>query len=76
MTLRVQPPGLADRILALLGKRRAVCLPSMKEPYGYYIAKRESFLRALVRPRGMPPQSGWFYPDAMENGPTADPEHP
>jgi hypothetical protein len=61
MTLRIQPPGLPDRILAMLGKRRPVFIPAMTEKYGTYIARRENFFRALFRPRHMQPPDGWVY---------------
>jgi hypothetical protein len=69
MTVRIQPSGLADRILALLGKRRAVFLPPMEAPFGYYIARREGFFRALRRPRGAPPPTGWVYWNELEEAP-------
>lgn len=63
VTVRFQPPNLLDKLLSMLGKRRAVRIPDMTEPYGYYIARRESFLRALLRPVGNPPPDGWVYWD-------------
>jgi hypothetical protein len=61
MTLRIQSLGLPDRILSMLGKERAVFIPPMNEQYGYYIARRESFLRALLRSRSKSPPEGWMY---------------
>ena len=61
MTLRIQPPGLPDRILSMLGKERAVFTPPMNERYGYYIARRESFLRALFRSHSKSLSEGWMY---------------
>jgi hypothetical protein len=66
MTLKIQPPSLADRILAAFGKKRAVFIPKTAEPYGYYIARRESFLRALLRSRTQPPPDGWVYWEELE----------
>lgn len=63
MTIRIQNPGLSDKILALIGKKRAVFLPKQEMPYGYYIATREGFLRALIRSKGQKPPEGWVYWD-------------
>ncbi len=64
MTFTIQESGVADRILALIGKRRAIHIPDdNKYPYGYYRAPRESFFRALFRPKSMPPGKGWIYWD-------------
>jgi hypothetical protein len=69
MTIRIEPPGKADRILALFGKKRAVILPSTTQPFGYYIAPRESFIRALLRPTSRQPPKGWIYPDNEDMNP-------
>jgi hypothetical protein len=66
MTLMIQPPSFSDRLLARIGKKRAVFIPSMTRPSGYYVAPRESFLRALLRPRGRPLPKGWAYWDASD----------
>jgi len=63
MTIRIQPPGMADRILARFGKKRAVFIPPAAQPYGYYIAPREGFFRALMRPANGQPPKGWVYWD-------------
>jgi hypothetical protein len=64
MTLRIEPFSLPDRLLAKIGKKRAIFIPSMTHPSGYYVASRESFLRALLRPRGRKLPTGWTYWDA------------
>lgn len=61
MTIRIEPSSRADRILAFFGKKRAVLIPADTQPYGYYIAPRESFLRALLRPANRCPPKGWIY---------------
>lgn len=61
MTVKIEPRGKADRILALFGKRRAVYIPDVPQPHDYYIAPRESFLRALLRPSNRQPPKGWVY---------------
>ena len=63
MTIRIEPPGRADRLLARFGKKRAVFIPPATQPYGYYVAPRENFLRALLRPAGRQPPQGWVYWD-------------
>jgi hypothetical protein len=72
MTLRIQPLGLPDRILSLFGKRRAVYIPSMSEQYGYYIARRENFFRALFRSCGKPLPEGFFYWEEHESSNIGD----
>jgi len=66
MTIRIQDSGLPDKLLALFGKKRAVFMPKQEMPYGYYIATREGFLRALFRPKNSPPPTGWVYWDIDE----------
>jgi hypothetical protein len=63
MTVHIEPPGKADRLLALFGKKRAVFIPAAPLAFGYYVAPRESLLRALLRPAGRQPPKGWIYPD-------------
>jgi hypothetical protein len=64
MTIRFPAPTVGDRMLAALGKRRAVFSPpAVMGPYGIYAAAKEPFLRALARPRNQAPPEGWFYPD-------------
>ena len=72
MTIKAEPPGKSDEILAFFGKRRAVFIPPTSQPYGYYVAVRESFLRALLRPKNCQPPKGWVYwddlPDSEQTG--------
>lgn len=61
MTLMAEPPAWPDRLLAKCGKKRAVFIPEGMQPYGYYVARREGFLSALLRPKGRSPTKGWVY---------------
>jgi len=61
MTLVIEPTSLPDKLLAVFGKRRAVFVPDGIQAFGYYIARRESILRALLRPKSMQPPAGWVY---------------
>lgn len=74
MTLKLESPSLADKVLAACGKRRAVFIPTGMQAFGYYIAQRESMLRALLRPKGKQPPAGWVYWDdtPMTEAPDAD----
>jgi len=72
MTIRIQPQGLADRLLARFGKKRAVYVPDEVYRYGDYVAHRESFLQALFRPRNRTLPPGWMY---WEDPPVNDPPH-
>jgi hypothetical protein len=60
MTIMIEPPSRADRILAKLGKRRAIHFPDDRRG-GYMVALREGFVSALLRPKGKRPPEGWVY---------------
>jgi hypothetical protein len=62
VTIRIEPPSLLDRILGWIGKRRAVFIPDDRHS-GYMMARRESFLSALLRRKGKQPPTGWVYWD-------------
>lgn len=62
MTIRIQPPSLPDRILARIGKRRAVYIPDDRGG-GYMLARREGFVSALLRRKGTQLPPGWHYWD-------------
>jgi hypothetical protein len=63
MTIKIPPMSVADRILRNLGKRRALIFPvGAYEKFGPYViarAKKEHFLKALLRPKSkqLPPGS-------------------
>jgi len=69
MTIALPKPNLGDRILFWMGKRRAIHIPmevyKTHGPYVYAQARRESFIRALLRPGNMPPPAGWIYMDDL-----------
>lgn len=62
MTIRIPQRTLADTVLAVFRKRRGVLLPKdVHQEFGPYVfaqAKRESFWKALFRPRGAPLPEG------------------
>ena len=62
MTITIEPPSLPDRILARIGKKRAVYVPDDRVG-GYMVARREGFFSALLRPKGKAPPQGWVYWD-------------
>lgn len=55
MTIKIPDPNLADKILKFYGKKRGVIFPDQAYtkfgPHIYAVAKRESFWKALLRPR-------------------------
>ena len=54
MTIRIPNPNFTDKLLKFLGKKRAVYLPTNLGKFGpYYQATgiRESFCKALIRPK-------------------------
>jgi len=61
MTVMIEPPSWPDRWLASIGKQRAIHMPDNMPLNVYCAARRESFLRALLRPRGKQPPPGWVY---------------
>jgi hypothetical protein len=65
MTIRMPEADLPDKILQLFGKRRAVKIPAdIYKKYGPYVSARavkESFWRALLRPKGQDPPEGYVY---------------
>lgn len=54
MTIKIPKPGLTDKILKILGKKRGVIIPISEYdrfgPYIYSVAKKENFFKALFRP--------------------------
>ena len=55
MTIRLPDPNIIDRFLKLIGKKRGVIFPTEAYekfgPYVYANAYKESFWKALFRPR-------------------------
>ena len=66
MTYRIPEKTLADKLLALIGKQRALSIPENAYrrlgPYVIMQAQKESFWRAFFRPKNENPPKGWFYP--------------
>lgn len=56
MTIVIPNPDIVDRVLRILGKRRGVAVhgetTDPKSTQSYYAPKKESPLRALLRPSG------------------------
>ncbi|MFA6292200.1 MAG: hypothetical protein WC637_10485 [Victivallales bacterium] len=63
MTIQAPSRNISDKILSAFGKRRAVFIPGemLTEKYGIYKCRKESFLRALLRPKDAKPPEGWVY---------------
>lgn len=63
MTIQTSSKDVFDKILSSLGKKRAVLIPQkgLTEKYGTYRCKKESFIRALLRPKDAKPPEGWTY---------------
>lgn len=77
MTVKIPGKSPADKLLAAVGKRRAVYVPTSEKelgPYAYAQARKEPFFRALLRPRNATPPNGWIYVDnlAADEYETAD----
>ncbi len=52
-TIRIPGPSLLDCLLRVLGKKRGIFIPEPPEGTDAYIlARKEPFLRALLRPKG------------------------
>ncbi len=63
MTVQMPKSTLGDWLLSCFGRQRAVRFPLNGLHGAVYVkAKRESFLRALLRKRNSMPPEGWFYP--------------
>jgi hypothetical protein len=78
MTIRMPDIRLGDRLLKALGKKRGVRLPAeLYEKYGPYVfavAQKESFWKALARPKDTRLPVGYvdlfsFERDAQEQEP-------
>ena len=67
MTIKIQAPNILDKLLNVFGKKRAVFLPPASNDYGYYLARRENFFRALFRLTSKSLPEGWMYPFDITN---------
>ena len=67
MTLASPQNNFSDRILSAFGKKRAMKIPEgifeKFGPYAHVRVQKESFWRALLRPKGAKPPEGYFYAD-------------
>ena len=73
MTTELPQQTITDRILRMLGKQRAIHIPNAEGKYGPYVyakAKKEPFVRALLRPKGSALRDGWIYMDRIPSGDT------
>ena len=62
--------SFADSVLHLCGKQRAVFVPTdgvNGDIRTYRRALKESFWKALLRPRGTELPRGWLYPSVLED---------
>jgi hypothetical protein len=70
MTIRIPKETLGDKVLKALGRKRGVLIPSelYKEfgPYAYATARKQSFLRALFRPKDAPLPKGMVDLDSLD----------
>jgi len=66
MTFKIQERNFSDKLLTMMGKKRALRIPTdAYQRFGPYVilqAKKESSWRALARPRNQELADGWFYP--------------
>jgi hypothetical protein len=62
MTIKLSEESFSDRMLKPLGKKRGVIVPKAPYqeygPYAYATAQKESFWKALLRPKGAPLPEG------------------
>ena len=68
MTIIFSEPTFGDKLLAVMGKKRAVFIPDIYSRFGKYAygrAVKESFLEALIRPKNQELEEGWFYQDEI-----------
>ena len=70
MTIKTPREDFFDKVLKMLGKKRALYLPNAFDREDLYIqvrARKEPFLKALLRPRNSPLPKGWIYMDDFLN---------
>ena len=68
MTIIFSEPTFGDKLLAVMGKKRAVFIPDIYSRFGIYAygrAVKESFLETLIRPKNQELEEGWFYQDEI-----------
>ena len=69
MTIRIPEINIIDKLLTTMGKRRAVYIPedTVQKPYGVCSARKESFLRTVLRSKNETLPAGWHYLDSFED---------
>jgi hypothetical protein len=71
MTIKIPEKTIGDRVLKALGKKRGVQIPADAHkqfgPYAYATAQKESFLKALLRPKNEPLPDGMVDIDFEEH---------
>jgi hypothetical protein len=69
MTIKLPKKTIGDKVLKALGKKRGVQIPAEAHkqfgPYTYATAQKESFLRALLRPKNEPLPKGMVEIDSV-----------
>jgi hypothetical protein len=62
MTIKLPEHSFGDRVLRTLGKKRGVIIPKepyeKHGPYAHAMARKESYWKALFRPKGAPLPEG------------------
>jgi hypothetical protein len=70
MTIKIPKKTIGDRVLKALGKKRGVRIPtetySQFGPYVYATAKKENFVKALLRPKDEPLPEGMVALDSLD----------
>lgn len=72
MTIKIPEPNILDKFLKFIGKKRAVKIPTnVYEKYGqhaYVVGHRESFWKALIRPKNKELPEGTADIFSMQSG--------
>ncbi len=68
MTVLIPCQNFCDRLLACIGRKRAVRIPP-EGLHGAFFAKAETepIWRTLLRKRHAPPPAGWVFPSSFIN---------
>ena len=69
MTIIFSETTFGDKLLAVMGKKRAIFMPDIYAKFGNYAygkAIKEPFMRALTRQKNQDLQKGWFYVDELK----------
>lgn len=68
MTINIPNMNIVDKLLAALGKRRAVYIPenAVQKPYGVSRAQKESLIRTILRSKNESLPDGWHYLDSVK----------